>query len=87
MKLFLCQKCGDVVRCIEKKRTCKCKKSWGRYIDELYAEYGGEHAVPLGFDNSSLTLAVRAQPESGWGQRFDAFVIAKECDTFKKVLK
>lgn len=86
MKFILCKACGDVVRGIEKKRTCLCKKSWIKYIDELNAEYSGEHAIPLGFDNSSLRDAVKAQPTAGWGTRFDAFVIAKECDTFTKVI-
>ena len=84
MKLLLCRKCQDVVRLIQKERSCECGCVKGRYINNIYAEYSGEHAVPLGFANGSFVQAIRNQPKSGWGENFEAFVIPQECETFKK---
>jgi hypothetical protein len=86
MKLLLCPRCQDVKKLqVSKKMTyCKCRKSYGRYIDELYAEIGGL-TIPIGFDNWSLRDALDDQPEDGMGERFTAFVIPKKCDTIKNL--
>lgn len=87
MKLFLCPKCADVQKMAHHDwnvtRTCHCGASWGRYVDELCAEYGGD-AVPLGFANRSLLYAVQHQPEDGWGETFEAFVIPGKCLTCER---
>jgi hypothetical protein len=83
LKLIFCKECYDVVRLTEKERTCECKKSSGKYVDDLNAEISGP-CIPLGFDNFSFSDAVRNQPEkSGWGKQFTAFVIPKKCNTIK----
>lgn len=87
MKLLLCKECQDVVRLIDTKRTCKCGKVGGRYIDDINAVYFGATAVPIGFANSTLVNAFQNQPENGMGQYFDAFVIPKDCPTYKLVLE
>ncbi len=66
-------------------KFCVCGETFGVYTDGLNAEYGGDDAVPLGFANSSFSAALRKQPESGWGESFEAFVIPKKCETYKKV--
>lgn len=84
MKLLFCRKCQDVFKLHTITKTCHCGETSGKYFeDELNAEYEGP-CIPLGFANSSLTQAIRNQPESGWGFNFDAFVIPKECPTMKK---
>ena len=83
MKLLYCVECQDVIRLVKEERKCSCGKVSGKYLDKLHAEYSGEEAVPIGFDNSSLIKAIQSQPDTGRGRRFDAFVIAKDCDTFK----
>lgn len=84
MKLILCKKCQDVVRLIKNNvRRCECGSCSGQYVDDLNAWYKGIHAIPMGFNNSSAAKAIRNQPKNGWGVNFDAFVIAKECKTFK----
>jgi hypothetical protein len=86
MKLLLCEECNDVIKLDYKVRYCKCRKTGGRYLqDGLKAEYWGEHAIPLGFANSSLVEAVNDQPENGQGRIFTAFVIPKQCPTMRKV--
>jgi hypothetical protein len=86
MKLIYCPACEDIVKCQKSGRTCQCGASGGRYTDSLNAIYWGE-AVPLGLANSSFVQALRQQPESGMGSRFEAFVIPKICPTFKKVIR
>jgi hypothetical protein len=84
MKLFICSECQDVVKCASITRTCECGASWGKYLDDLNAVYGGK-AIPLGFDNYSLFFATQHQPQVGLGKQFTAFVIPKKCPTFKKI--
>lgn len=87
MKLLLCLICEDVIRLPSDKQeiSCNCGETKGKYLDSLNAEYSGKNAIPLGFDNSSLVRAVQRQPESGIGYRFEAFVIPRTCDTFRRV--
>ena len=66
-------------------RTCRCGESSGQYTDRLNAWYSGE-SIPIGFANRSIELALQNQPESGQGERFEAFVIPKQCDTFKHIV-
>lgn len=85
MKLLLCQDCGDVFSLTKVKRSCQCGETSGRYIDNLNAEYSGDAAIPLGFHNTFFLNAIHNQPESGLGKNFEAFVIPKECPTYKKI--
>jgi hypothetical protein len=85
MKLILCKNCSDVFKLDNELRTCKCKKSFGLYITDIYAEYNGEFAIPLGIVNSDLKTAIYNQPNEGLGERFDAFVIPKNCETCVKI--
>lgn len=88
MKLLFCSDCWDVIKLdLDELRFCKCKKVSGKYVDNLFAVYTGDAAVPLGFRNPSLESAIRFQPESGMGRDFIAFVIAKECPTFRRLGK
>jgi len=87
MKLILCPKCSDVVKFgMRKKRYCRCKKSWAKYIDEINGVYGGE-GIPVCLGNSSLIDAIRNRPESGYGDNFQAWVPPAECSTIRKVGK
>lgn len=83
MKLILCRKCGDVFSLrVEEERSCFCGLSKGKYhSDGLHAEIHGKHALPLGFNNSSLVRAIHNRPKSGSGERFDSFVIPHKCPT------
>ena len=87
MKLIYCSHCDDVRKLSYTLTTCECGRSFGKYDkDGLNAMYSGE-AVPIGFANQSFMDAFLDQPESGQGQRFEAFVIPKKCPTFTQVKK
>lgn len=85
MKLILCPKCFDVVKFgARRKRYCRCRKSWGKYLNDLDGIYGGE-AIPIGFANSSLANAIHTIPDDAvWGETFEAFVIPKNSRTCKQ---
>jgi hypothetical protein len=86
MKLLFCSSCNDILSLAPVERACTCAKSRGAYDEDLlHAWYSGERAIPLGIVNSSFDEAIRAQPDQGMGERFDAFVIPKICPTFRKV--
>lgn len=83
MKLILCPDCKDVIKLrTEETRYCYCGNSWGKYLDDPYAEIGGQ-AIPIGLGSSSLAFALKNRPEedTGYGERFEAFVIPKNCKT------
>lgn len=82
MKLLLCPDCGDVFNLSSAEKSCTCGTTRGYYVDNLNAVYEG--GIPLGFTNSTFLNAVRTQPQSGLGREFTAFVIPKECPTFKE---
>lgn len=85
MKLILCPLCEDVIKLNRAGRFCECGRSWGRYLnDGVSAEIGGE-AVPLGFVNSELRIALANRPKAGMGHAFTAFVIPVRCDTIQVV--
>ena len=84
MRLIYCELCGDVRGLRQNVTRCDCGSSWGMYeSDGLKAVYGG-NAVPLGIDYELFHLAIDYRPDGGRGQVFDAFVIPKKCDTFKR---
>lgn len=81
MKLIFCTNCHDVKRLLlEEDRKCICGESGGKYINSLEAIIYGK-AIPLGFNNGSFVAALKNQPEYGQGERFEAFVIPKNCPT------
>ncbi|NDD53220.1 hypothetical protein EBZ39_04985 [bacterium] len=82
MKLLLCPDCGDVFNLKEVEKSCLCGTTRGQYTDDLNAVYTG--GIPIGFANSTFLRAVTQQPQSGRGKEFTAFVIPKECPTFKE---
>lgn len=86
MKLIFCKKCQDVVRLREVERICSCGASSGYYVDEVNAVIFGD-CVPVGVINDDFARAVREQPDGGYGKRFDAFVIPKQCDTIKHLAR
>ena len=85
MKLLFCKDCQDIIRLIDTKRTCRCGKVSGKYIDNIHVVYSGDNAVPIGFANSTLRNAVLNQPIQGMGKEFIAFVMPKITKNIKKV--
>ncbi len=84
MKLLYCPKCNDIFKLSFVNKCCECEQSSGHYTDDLNAVYSGL-GIPLGIANSSLIKAIKNQPKRGLGERFEAFIIPKECPTFKKI--
>jgi len=90
MKLIVCKKCDQFISLgpeIGDWITCKCGASFGRYIGNLNAVYGG-YAVPLGFNNALMMNAfrMRKQATAEKGIYFEAFFISEtKCATFKKI--
>ena len=84
MKLLYCIECQDIIRLIETERVCMCGKTKGRYINHVEAIYSGS-GIPIGLNNTKFVEAMFFQPENGPGRVFEAFVIPKECETFKEV--
>lgn len=83
MKLLFCNDCYSVFSLSNKTKKCDCSKSSGKYTDDLNATYKG-NCIPIGFHNTDFLISLQNQPLDGWGVDFKAFVIPKECKTFKK---
>jgi len=82
MKLIYCPHCHDITRLIvNRKRYCLCKQSHGMYCsDGLHALVGGL-AIPMGISNISFAQALSRRDESGHVEKFEAFIIEKNCKT------
>lgn len=83
--MLLCVECDSIFSLGYKLKVCTCGKVSGKYVDEVNAIYSGDSAYPIAFANSSFRDALRNQPKSGAGKRFDAFVVAKDCGTYIKI--
>jgi len=87
MKLIYCPECKDIIKLNYGLHECICKASWSHYLEDgLNAVYGGL-AIPLGIHNNTFIQAIENQPDMGLGRNFIAFVIPKQCDTFKQACK
>ncbi len=85
MKMLYCPDCNDIFNLSRNTKSCTCNKVGGRYLDDVTAEYWGHKAVPLGFTNSSFKEALIKRPNDGFGSKYESFIIAKNCDSMKKI--
>jgi hypothetical protein len=87
MKLLICKACSDIFNLSKERKFCRCKKSWGQYLEDGYlAIYGGSKAVPIGFANSSLIDAIKHRPKKAdRGEVFTAFTVPESSSTFIRV--
>lgn len=77
MKLLMCLKCQDVKKLQGFRVHCKCRESFGRYLDDdLHAEVKGP-CVVIGLWNADLSRLIRNQRESGEGENGMFFVFSK----------
>ena len=83
MKLMFCEQCRDIVLLGTRSRECRCRRSSGVYLDGVNTEISGP-AIHLYIDNASFAQAMWDRPDDGEGERFDAFVIPKNCPTVKE---
>ena len=79
MKLLMCNSCGDIFNLTREPKQCSCKLVWGRYIDNLNAEFFG-NATLIGFANPEFLEALSFK-----GLNFKAFTIKEPCQTFKRL--
>jgi len=84
MKLLFCLKCNDIFNLNFAGKTCSCNATGGRYLDNINAEYWGDYAIPLGFENNSLKQAIIKQTNNPPGPEFTAFVIPKQASSMIK---
>lgn len=87
MKLIYCPECRDIVKLRwDGIRFCVCRESWGEYINYQDAQIGGV-AIPISIVDASLADAICGRPEidPGYGRRFDAFVIPRNCPTVEEI--
>jgi len=60
MKLLYCPHCGDVVRLFPERRTCKCGKSWGHYLDDNSTTVQTWPSLSLSIANPDFQAAEQA---------------------------
>lgn len=80
MKLILCANCGGLVPLSRATRSCGCGDSWGWYVNDVLAEYGGE-AIPVGIDNRDLLDAINRYPDERFTIR--CWVMPPTCATMQ----
>ncbi len=60
MKLMYCAHCGDIVRLFPERRTCKCGKSWGHYLDDGSTTVQTWPSLSVGIANPDFRAAEKA---------------------------
>jgi hypothetical protein len=60
VKLLYCAHCGDILRLFREKRSCRCGKSWGHYLDDGATTVQTWPGMSLGIANPDFTRAERA---------------------------
>lgn len=60
MKLMYCAHCRDVVRLFPEKRSCKCGKSWGQYLEDNSTTVQTWPGLSIGIANPDFTAAEQA---------------------------
>lgn len=93
MKLLMCMACFDIVKLRRRMRRCVCKKSSGRYLDQLLAMHSGP-SILLGFSNPALISAIKEHLNSGgagvgnpdfpMGRNLTAFIIPENADSVSR---
>jgi hypothetical protein len=57
VKLLFCPHCQDIVRLFPEKRTCRCGKSWGHYLDDGATTVQTWPSLSLGLANPDFRSA------------------------------
>jgi hypothetical protein len=96
MKLLMCMECTDIFNLTLTLKTCRCKESSGKYIDNANVEVKGNCKL-ISFGNESFRLAYKMQemddeaqakankPCDCEGARFTAFFIPETAKTVKRI--
>ncbi|NUT35338.1 MAG: hypothetical protein HOV79_19975 [Hamadaea sp.] len=60
MKLMYCPHCHDIVRLFPEKRSCRCGKSWGYYLDDNATTVQTWPGLSIGIANPDFAGAHQA---------------------------
>ncbi len=60
MKLMYCVHCQDIVRLFPEKRSCRCGKSWGHYLEDRSTTVQTWPSLSVGIANPDFVQAERA---------------------------
>ena len=76
VKLLYCMHCQDVVRLFPQKRSCRCGKSWGHYLDDNSTTVQTWPSLSLGIANPDF-----AQAQGAFGADPNTFspILAMRC--------
>ena len=59
-----CAHCRDIVRLFPERRSCKCGKSWGHYLEDGSTTVQTWPSLSIGIANPDFTSAERAFAEN-----------------------
>jgi hypothetical protein len=59
LKLLYCGYCGDIVRLFPEKRSCRCGKSWGHYLEDNTTTVQTYPGLSLGMANPDFQAALK----------------------------
>ena len=94
MKLLYCKNCQSIFNLSFKIKTCECKQTKGKYINNSEAVYCGQYAKPMGLNNRDMAIELEkttskhiALLKEMKGKYIQCWFIRKDdcCSTFIKV--
>jgi hypothetical protein len=60
MKLLFCFECQDIVRLSPERRTCRCGRAWGQYLDDHRTTVQTRNSLSLALNGNDFDRAIRA---------------------------
>jgi hypothetical protein len=58
MKLLYCGYCSDIVKLFSERRSCRCGRSWGQYLEDNSTTIQTTNTLSLGIANPDFGRAV-----------------------------
>ena len=60
MKLLFCLECQDLVRLSTERRTCRCGRAWGQYLEDHRTTVQTRNSLSLGLAGPDFDRALQA---------------------------
>jgi hypothetical protein len=60
MKLLFCLECQDIVRLSPERRTCRCGRAWGQYLEDNRTTVQTRNSLSLAIAGPDFDRAIKA---------------------------
>ena len=76
MKLLFCLECQDIVRLSPERRSCRCGRAWGQYLEDHRTTVQTRNSLSLALAGPDFDRAIRALIDGAQAFSPDLFIRA-----------